>query len=42
LNQLSCWLSYLLLGALSPVLHVELSRTRPSIIVVSRYLFFFS
>jgi hypothetical protein len=28
----------LLLGALSPVLHVEGSRTRPGIIVVSRYL----
>jgi hypothetical protein len=32
--------TYLLLGALSPVLHVEGSRTRPDIIVVSRYLFF--
>ncbi len=33
---------YLLLGALSPVLHVEGSRTRPGIIMVSRYLFFLS
>ncbi len=31
---------YLLIGALSPVLHVDGSRTRPGIIVVSRYLFF--
>ncbi len=30
-------LMYLLIGALSLVLHVEGSRTRPSIIVVSRY-----
>ncbi len=35
----SIW-TCLLLGALSPVLHVEGSRTRPGIIVVSRYLFF--
>jgi hypothetical protein len=35
-------ITYLLLGALSPVLHVEGSRTRPGIIVVSRYLFFLS
>ncbi len=28
---------YLLLGALSPVLHVKWSRTRPDIIIVSRY-----
>jgi hypothetical protein len=33
---------YLLLGALSPVLHVEWSRTRPGIIMVSRYFFFLS
>ncbi len=35
----SIW-TYLLLGTLSPVLYVEGSRTRPGIIVVSRYLFF--
>jgi hypothetical protein len=34
------FLWYLLLGALSPVLHVEGSGTRPGIIEVSRYLFF--
>jgi hypothetical protein len=32
-------LTYLFLGALSPVLHVEGLRTRSGIIVVSRYLF---
>jgi hypothetical protein len=34
--------SYFLLGAFSPVFYVEGSRTRPGIIVVSRYLFFMS
>jgi hypothetical protein len=42
LMSVICLISYFLLVALSPVLHVEGSRTRPGIIVVSCYLFVLS